>query len=679
MSIKKTMLLVAGIAVAFAFVAVPAQAQTTDLLAQIDSLLATIAALQSQIAGGTTAGTPALSSFNTNLTIGSTGSDVSALQTYLEANGFLVMPVGVSKGYFGPLTKAAVAAWQSANGISPAVGYFGPISRANLNAMVGTTPVAGGTLPAGCTSTAGFSPTTGQSCGIATPGVPAGTPALAGSFGTINDVDVLGAYSNEEVGDGQNNVKVLGADVEASNDGDIALTAVKVSFDSTGNSGSDNLDDYIESVTLWLGNEEIGSADVDDFSENGNVFSKTIPVSNAVIMADKTAKLYISVDAANNLDSSDISGDSWTVDVDSIRYVDGSGNVTTDTSTGDINAMNVAIDFVSFSNAADTELKISTASDTPVEGIVLADASSDTDDVSLLKGKLKLDGTSDAVLDELPVTFTVTSSGTADGVDDIAGSVTLIIDGQEFSETMSVTAALAGTVTFDNLDLAISAGDTINFEILADINDVDGTVFVTGDTIKATVTASNRALIDIENEEGDQLNDSTEKSGTATGKVQYLRTSGISLDLVSTSTSVAAGTSTSDDQGTFTIKFKVTAVGDTVYVSTLADAQLSGNTDGKTTILVDRSGTATVGGVSVAITNTTDDDLNTAGLYLIEEGDSETFELTTTVQLPTAGSGGLYRAVLGGVRWTTDSTDATPSNSYTSNLDAFKTSYVGLN
>ena len=39
------------------------------------------------------------------------------------------MPAGVSKGYFGSLTRTAVAIWQAANGITPAVGYFGPISR----------------------------------------------------------------------------------------------------------------------------------------------------------------------------------------------------------------------------------------------------------------------------------------------------------------------------------------------------------------------------------------------------------------------------------------------------------------------------------------------------------------------------------------------------------------------
>ena len=79
--------------------------------------------------------------FAANLTVGSRGSDVAALQQFLVAKSYLQMPAGVSYGYFGPLTKAAVARWQAANGISPAVGYFGPISRATITSQMATSPV----------------------------------------------------------------------------------------------------------------------------------------------------------------------------------------------------------------------------------------------------------------------------------------------------------------------------------------------------------------------------------------------------------------------------------------------------------------------------------------------------------------------------------------------------------
>lgn len=76
--------------------------------------------------------------FTRNLTIGSSGVDVRALQQYLNDNGFALATSGVgSPGrettYFGPLTKMGLAKFQMANSISPAVGYFGPITRRFIN------------------------------------------------------------------------------------------------------------------------------------------------------------------------------------------------------------------------------------------------------------------------------------------------------------------------------------------------------------------------------------------------------------------------------------------------------------------------------------------------------------------------------------------------------------------
>lgn len=79
--------------------------------------------------------------FAANLTVGSRGSDVATLQQFLVAKGYLQMPAGVYYGYFGPLTRAAVARWQVANGIFPAVGYFGPISRAAIASQITALPV----------------------------------------------------------------------------------------------------------------------------------------------------------------------------------------------------------------------------------------------------------------------------------------------------------------------------------------------------------------------------------------------------------------------------------------------------------------------------------------------------------------------------------------------------------
>ncbi|MDE1874931.1 MAG: peptidoglycan-binding protein [Patescibacteria group bacterium] len=66
-----------------------------------------------------------------SLSLGSKGDDVSALQAFLVEKGYLAMPAGVAKGYFGPLTEKAVEAFQSANGIE-SIGVVGPKTRAAL-------------------------------------------------------------------------------------------------------------------------------------------------------------------------------------------------------------------------------------------------------------------------------------------------------------------------------------------------------------------------------------------------------------------------------------------------------------------------------------------------------------------------------------------------------------------
>lgn len=71
--------------------------------------------------------------FTKNLTIGSRGSEVSALQQVLIDGGFL--KIATPTGYFGPVTRKALGAWQASVSISPAVGYFGALSRARMNVL----------------------------------------------------------------------------------------------------------------------------------------------------------------------------------------------------------------------------------------------------------------------------------------------------------------------------------------------------------------------------------------------------------------------------------------------------------------------------------------------------------------------------------------------------------------
>ena len=152
---------------ASAFVPALAGAQTaTDLQSQINSLLATISALQAQLAatsGGSSVATGY--TFNANLTVGSRGTDVMNLQKVLNMSADTRVSAsgagspGMESTYFGPATRAAVIKFQIKNGITPAVGYVGAITRAKLNSMntVVVTPTTP-TTPGGLTVSAGSQP-----------------------------------------------------------------------------------------------------------------------------------------------------------------------------------------------------------------------------------------------------------------------------------------------------------------------------------------------------------------------------------------------------------------------------------------------------------------------------------------------------------------------------------------
>lgn len=64
----------------------------------------------------------------TNLSVGSKGDDVVALQEMLIKHKHLVMPKEMQKGFFGPLTKKAVVKWQTLNGL-PTTGNWDKTSR----------------------------------------------------------------------------------------------------------------------------------------------------------------------------------------------------------------------------------------------------------------------------------------------------------------------------------------------------------------------------------------------------------------------------------------------------------------------------------------------------------------------------------------------------------------------
>ncbi len=81
--------------------------------------------------------TPVMShaAITSEMQVGSTGSDVTALQQFLSTNAN-IYPAGRVTGYFGALTRLAVIQFQVAYDL-PQVGRVGPMTKAVINEVMG--------------------------------------------------------------------------------------------------------------------------------------------------------------------------------------------------------------------------------------------------------------------------------------------------------------------------------------------------------------------------------------------------------------------------------------------------------------------------------------------------------------------------------------------------------------
>ncbi|MEI6836150.1 MAG: peptidoglycan-binding protein [Candidatus Falkowbacteria bacterium] len=83
----------------------------------------------------------AVGPFNRDLKVGDVNSDVKELQNFLNTNGFVLTQrgfgsLGHETNYFGTVTKNALAKFQKANKIIPAIGFFDLVTRNIVNKII---------------------------------------------------------------------------------------------------------------------------------------------------------------------------------------------------------------------------------------------------------------------------------------------------------------------------------------------------------------------------------------------------------------------------------------------------------------------------------------------------------------------------------------------------------------
>jgi len=472
--------------------------------------------------------------------------------------------VGVTPdGAYGPLTKAAVEAWQANNGLVPVDGIFGAMSRAKAYELAGSTgAVASGdlcpngmTLASNCTVAPGTTTTVtlcpngmtfASNCTVA-PGASTSKPSTV--RGGAGDLTVTGSSKNTE-----NSIKegteenVLAYKLEAE-DSDIEVTNVKVWLQNDGSDGdsSEKVADYIDEVKVYLGSEEVGSADASDFTRESkawDIFTKSINLKGAVISEGSTDYLYVAVVATDDIDSEDDDA-KWNLALNSMRYVDGTGAImTADTSSVDpagsasssVSSVKGEVANFDFKLSSDDDsLKIKSSSANPDNSTVKVDDNSKTKDVLALAFKLEVgDDSSSMDLESLAVKATIkdpsgatmTSIDTVSEAEKIIDSVKLKIAGESFdAEDLELGDIESGIITyyFDiDGDITIDAGDVEEAKVYVTFYDqgTAGANYLNGTSVKFVVDKANlEAEVD-----GDSVS-STDISGSQSGATLTLSSS----------------------------------------------------------------------------------------------------------------------------------------------------------
>jgi peptidoglycan hydrolase-like protein with peptidoglycan-binding domain len=664
-SISKLAAIVAGsalVAMSFAAAIPAAHAQTTTTTtttSQTASLEAQIASLQAQLAASQ-GGTSASVTFTRDLTVGSTGSDVTALQTWLIAKGFSI-PAGAT-GYFGAQTKAAVAAYQAANGISPAVGYFGPITRAKVNATAGTTTTTTTTTStAGCVAGAAFSSTTGQACTTTTS--TGGSTSLTGGEGSVNNFQTIGA-STTILGQGANqnvygfSFMAGGSDLNV----DRINYSVVLSSDNTQATASIHPWNVFQTATLTdsSGNTiaTVDATNQNNWSQEGTggyqgdtqVYQITFSGLNQVVKEGATQTYYLKLSTQSVISSANANA-KYAVMLESqgLRATDALGlQEYSPNLTGNGNDVQVE-------NTVAGTATISTGSDNPVTTTIMGNTTNPTNNIVLNTFTIAANGGENVELYSLPVTASTTGvSGTLVTPGALIQSLSLY-QGSTLLDTVSpaATSSAQESVNFNNLNLNIPQGTTDSFSIQANISPIDGVTIPNGSAVVVSVPNGVVAGVgtvtpNIEDSSGNNVG----VTGASTGNVISFASTGVSVSAPTTNATVAInGGNVTSQTGTFTFTFNVTAFGQTIYVGTTSAAY--------DVTIHDQGSNGPASTTSSAITSNATRSQN--GNFMISNGQTQSFTVTA---IASNGGKDFYYATLNSLKYSTldSATGATASS-----------------
>ncbi len=630
---KKIIATIVGLTMALAVVPLVQGQTVEELQAQIQQLLAQIQQLQAQIAilqGAPTSGTAC--TFTRDLFLGVTGEDVKCLQQYLNSAGHQLAATGAgSPGnettYYGPRTKAAVAAWQAANGVSPAAGYFGPISRAKYNSLALVTPPPSEEEPA-------EEPAPEPSEEITTPG----------AEGSITAKYAASPVSGQEVYANSTGVAIVGVEVKATGS-DVKVDRLDLNFTSRPWLNVAKI--HVLDGSTVLKTVEVTSSNTLEVSV-GSSYTVRVDGLNVVVPKDTTKTITVQIDPLL------VAGETSTtvtykVLANGVRGTDGKG-IQQYAPSSDLDARTFTV-----KTSEKAELELSAHPDNnEYDHNVIVSTSVTTNDVPLLVMNVKSKTNASVVR-----YVTVDATGSATSSD----WVYKLYDGSTLVKSAASTAA--GKVIFDDLSLSIPKDSTKTLHVKVDIpkqSNVAGSASGTVSVALASTTSSGIYAEDATTFSAVNITGSAVSAGKA---VLFDKAPSLALASASITPVKPPNTGSNSQWADFKIRVNVTAMGGDIYVASNTSSGVLASTS------VPASSSIPAG-----LSLISDATQQSNGNWLVKSGETKYFEVSGRIENNTALQY-YVRAYIENIKWGVAATDATRTTQ-TWGLDQLETSEVLL-
>ena len=586
---KKIIASVLAVAFAFSIAISPVSGATIEELeAQIAQLNATIQSLLAQLAGQTTPATGAVC-FYTDLAQGTTSAEVKKLQETLNLDPATRVAAsgagapGSETTYFGPLTLAAVKAFQANHGIIT-TGYVGPLTRGQLNALY-CTPTPPTTVPDTTTTT--VAPAYGT---LSVVSYPVSNPQTT-LYGANTYETVAGQY------------KATGSD----------MTVRKVGVKIVSSAATTFPWQAFTTVSVWDGDTKLAESPVTlanaientwakDYTFNLSGFNWVIPNGTQKVLTVKVTTVASPVAAAT--------GVTWTVSLLTDVVSSDTAGVTYSTVSGNA----VTTGALTLTSAQASSVVTSASSDNPLAGNVIASTSATTK-VDVLKFNVQVK--------DVNATF---NSGTIKVSTDGTIVKDSYVTSLELWDGATLVAAAAptgwgshiGTSTWSNFNLPISAGTTKTLTVKAVLAQLPSTYANDGSGLISISTGPTLSGIDTNN------NVVAATGTTVTGNNQYPFIIAPTFAYVGHSVAVKNYSDTSlNNIGDTSITFSVTANGGDIFIPAQSNAT--------TTLGLDEKVLPAYDATSRAYTTSTTWTCNSPATLLPDTGAGELWQLSSGV------------------------------------------------